>query len=64
MRLPSLPIFLVAQQLASGALVQVLPQHHSPEVGIYAVHPTRKHLTPKVRVLIDFLAEALRTPAW
>ena len=58
------PTFLVAQHLASGALVQVLPQYHSPEVGIYVVYPTRKHLTPKVRVLIDFLAEALRTPAW
>ncbi len=58
------PTFLVAQHLASGALVPVLPQYRSPEIGIYAVYPTRKHLTPKVRALIDFLAEALRTPAW
>ena len=58
------PTFLVAQHLASGALARVLPQYRSPEIGIYAVYPTRKHLTPKVRALIDFLAEALRTPAW
>jgi DNA-binding transcriptional LysR family regulator len=30
-----------------------------PEVGIYAVYPSRKHVPAKVRVMIDFLAGQL-----
>jgi DNA-binding transcriptional LysR family regulator len=58
------PSFLVGRHLRSGALVEVLPQYRSFEHGIYAVYPSRKHLTPKVRALIDFLASAFSTPAW
>lgn len=58
------PAFLVGAHLASGALVEVLPQYRSIELGVYAVYPSRKHLTPKVRALIDFLVERLRERAW
>jgi DNA-binding transcriptional LysR family regulator len=58
------PSFLVGPHLATGALVEVLPQYRSIELGVYAVYPTRKHLTPKVRALIDFLVNAFRMPAW
>ena len=55
------PSFLVGMYLEAGALVEVLPQYRSIELGVYAVYPSRKHLTPKVRVLVDFLVEAFRT---
>lgn len=58
------PSFLVATHLASGALVEVLGAYRSTELGVYAVYPSRKHLTPKVRALIDFLVEAFRMRAW
>jgi DNA-binding transcriptional LysR family regulator len=58
------PSFLVDAHLASGALVEVLPQYRSIELGVYAAYPSRKHLTPKVRALIDFLVEAFRVPSW
>jgi DNA-binding transcriptional LysR family regulator len=58
------PSFLVGPLLASGQLVEVLPQYRAVELGIYALYPSRKHLTPKVRALVDFLAEAFRVPAW
>lgn len=58
------PSFLVGAHLASGALVEVLPQYRSIELGVYAVYPTRKHLTPKVRALVDFLVNAFRMHAW
>jgi len=58
------PSFMVSSHLRSGALMEVMPEYRSPELGVYAVYASRKHLTPKVRVLIDFLAEALRIPAW
>lgn len=50
------PRFVVGEALASGQLVELLPEYRSTEIGIYAVYPSRKHLSAKVRVLIDFLA--------
>ena len=41
-----------------------MPQYRSIEFGIYAVYPTRKHVPPKIRLLIDFLGEAFRLPRW
>lgn len=58
------PSFMVGAHLHSGALVEVLPDYRSIELGVYAVYASRKHLTPKVRVLIDFLAEAFRIRTW
>ncbi len=58
------PSFLVGAHLASGALVEVMPEYRSIELGVYAVYPSKKHLTPKVRVLIDFLVEAFRMRTW
>ena len=58
------PTFLVAEALASGQLVEVLPQHRGAELGIYAVYPSRKFVLPKVRALIDFLSEQLAHPTW
>lgn len=58
------PSFLVGAHLVSGALVEVLPQFRSIELGVYAVYPTRKHLAPKVRALIDFLVDSFRLQAW
>ena len=51
------PSFLVGDDLAAGTLVELMPDYRSIELGIYAVYPTRKHVPPKVRALIDFLTE-------
>lgn len=58
------PTFLVGEHLASGALVEVLPRYRSTELGIYAVYPSRKQLSPKVRHLVDFLVDAFKQPVW
>jgi len=58
------PMFLVGPHLISGALMEFLPDYRSVELGVYAVYPTRKHLTSKVRALIDVLVDAFRTCAW
>jgi hypothetical protein len=58
------PSFMVSTHLRSGALVEVLPAYRSMELGVYAACASRKRLTPKVRVMVDFLAQALRIPAW
>ena len=58
------PTFLVGDDLAAGTLVELMPKYRSIELGIFAIYPTRKHVAAKVRVLIDFLVEAFRTPRW
>ena len=50
------PTFLVGDDLAAGTLVELMPEFRSIELGIYAIYPTRKHVAPKVRALVDFLA--------
>jgi len=56
------PSFLVGDDLASGALVELMPEFRSLELGIYAVYPSRKHVSPKVRALIDFLTSHFSQP--
>ncbi len=56
------PSFLVGPDLAAGTLVELMPAYRSSEVGIYAVYPTRKHVSPKVRALVDFMAEHFAQP--
>lgn len=58
------PDFLVHEDLRRGALLELMPAFQAPELGIFAVYPTRKQLPLKVRRLVDFLVEALRVPPW
>ena len=58
------PSFMVNDDLRAGRLVELLPQYRGVEFGIYAVYPTRQHVSPKVRVMIDFLAESLAGVRW
>jgi DNA-binding transcriptional LysR family regulator len=53
------PGFIVDDDIAAGRLVRVLPGWRSLEMGVYAVCPSRKHLSAKVRTFVDFLAAAL-----
>lgn len=53
------PEFIVGADVDAGRLVRVLPQWQSVELGVYAVYPSRKHLSAKVRTFVDFLVAAL-----
>lgn len=55
------PRFIVDDDIEAGRLVRVLSDWESAEFGIYAVYPSRKHLSAKVRTFVDFLAAALGT---
>jgi DNA-binding transcriptional LysR family regulator len=58
------PTFLVGPDLLAGTLVEVLPQWRSLELAVTAVYPSRKFVSPKVRLMIEFLAEAFRVRRW
>lgn len=51
------PRHIVANDIASGHLVQLLNRFNAFESGLYAVYPHHRHLAAKVRVFVDFLAE-------
>ncbi|WP_424629889.1 LysR substrate-binding domain-containing protein [Bradyrhizobium sp. SYSU BS000235] len=51
------PSFLVADELADGSLVRLLPDHRPTEFAINAIYPHRSHLSSKVRIFIDLLAD-------
>ncbi len=58
------PTFLVGQDLLAGTLVELMPAWRSIELGVYAVYPSRKFVSPKVRLMIEFLVNAFRMQGW
>jgi DNA-binding transcriptional LysR family regulator len=58
------PTFLVGPDLLAGTLVEVMPAYRCLELGVYAVYPSRKFVSPKVRLMIEFLVNAFRMRAW
>ncbi|MCX7277771.1 MAG: LysR family transcriptional regulator [Burkholderiales bacterium] len=53
----------VADDIAAGRLVALLPGWGSAQRPIHAVYPSARHATPKVRCFIDFMVDALKAPA-
>lgn len=50
------PHFIVGDDLQAGRLQPLLPKFPPPEIGVYALYPSRKHLSAKVRTFVDYLA--------
>jgi DNA-binding transcriptional LysR family regulator len=50
-----LPVFSVIQHVRSGALVRVLADWRSPELGVFALFPSRRFLEAKTRVWLDWV---------
>jgi len=61
-----LPCFISGEDLRAGRLVRVLPEWEAPpDSAVSAVYPAARHLSPKVRSFVDFLAERFGgTPYW
>lgn len=55
--LAQLPDYYVDEFLADGRLVSVLDDYRFTDAGVWVVYPQQRHLAPKVRLFIDFLAE-------
>lgn len=59
-----LPTFICGAALQAGQLVSVLPDHRPPEISIYALYPPNRHLSAKLRLLIDFLTKRFGDPPY
>lgn len=53
------PDFIGEPFLSSGRVVEILKGFPGPELGIYAILPSNRHVPHRVRVLMDTLAERL-----
>lgn len=54
-----LPDYYVQPSLACGKLMNLLEHYQEADDGIWAIYPHNRHLSPKVRMLLDFLDESL-----
>mgnify|MGYP002261511649 CR=1 FL=1 len=51
--------FMVEEDLRSGRLVELLPDHAGAWRPFSLVYPANRHMPQRVRVLVDFLIERL-----
>lgn len=54
------PSFMADADVASGALVRVLPRWNAPRGAVFLAHPSRKHVPARVTAFRDLLVEMLR----
>lgn len=54
-----LPAHVCGDDLAAGRLLKVLPDLLVPVNPFYLIYPSREHLAPALRSLMDFVAERL-----
>jgi DNA-binding transcriptional LysR family regulator len=51
---------MVQAHLEAGELAQVLPEQSFSGGAAWAIYPSKHHLSPKVRVFLDFLVEDIK----
>ncbi|MDP2698906.1 LysR family transcriptional regulator [Thalassospira sp.] len=54
-----LPDYYVDPFIASGDLVPILTRFQPHDEGIWALYPTNRHLSPKIRMLVEYLGRYL-----
>ncbi len=59
-----LPTYLMGSHLEKGDLQIILPEWTAPPMTIYALFPSRRHLSPAVRALLDFLVAEFAQHPW
>lgn len=55
-----LPDYYVDEHLQEGRLVSLLEHYREADDGIWGIYPHNRHLSPKVRMLLDYLGEHIR----
>ncbi|WP_394205562.1 LysR substrate-binding domain-containing protein [Shewanella waksmanii] len=55
-----LPDYYVLPYIDNGQLTPLLEQNRQPKEGIWALYPQNRHLSPKVRILLEHLSTALK----
>ncbi|TDB48669.1 LysR family transcriptional regulator [Photorhabdus khanii] len=59
------PYYSVASHLASGKLIQLLPEYQPQAMGIYGIYASRQNMPATLRALLDFLVKWFASsPYW
>ena len=58
------PTYLANPHLADGSLQRVLPEWTLPDMAVYALYTSRRHLSASVRALLDFLVDRFAEVPW
>jgi DNA-binding transcriptional LysR family regulator len=53
----NMPTYLLEDNVRAGKLVPMLSEFQPATKPIRAMYPTRRHLSPKVRIFIDLLTQ-------
>ncbi|GAB2195922.1 LysR family transcriptional regulator [Sessilibacter sp. MAH4] len=56
-----LPSFYVDQSIEAGLLQTILEENNPTDTGTWAVYPSNRHLSQKVRLFINFLADEFKS---
>lgn len=59
MGIAQLPDYYVKDYLDSGQLIEVLAHYRDDREGVWALYPQNRHMSPKVRLLVDYLSLSL-----
>ena len=63
--IPRTPTFVVGRDIQEGRLLPLLADYKTLEVSICLVYPQRRHLSPKVRAFVEFMAARISDrPYW
>ncbi|QRK11483.1 LysR family transcriptional regulator [Archangium minus] len=54
-----LPDYYVREHLRSGRLISLLEANQPPNTAVWALYPQKRHLSPKVRLLVEHLKREL-----
>jgi DNA-binding transcriptional LysR family regulator len=50
-----LPDYYIKEHIKNGDLITLLDNYKVPDEGIWAIYPHNRHLSPKIRLLVDYL---------
>ena len=50
-----LPDYYIKEHLINGSLITLLDTYKAPDEGIWAIYPQNRHLSPKIRLLVEYL---------
>ncbi len=56
------PLYAAGPAIEHGSLIILFPDHEAFDFGIYAIYPHNRHLTGRIRALVDHLARAFSAP--
>lgn len=59
-----LPDFVMADDLAAGHLALILPAWSMTRSELFAVYPSTRNLSPKVRAFLEFVVARMSPPPW